>query len=81
MADTTEFTGTQQAQPGTGIIPQAGQFLSNVQQIASQPSVQRSLPAVIAVVGYLFILYYNSRKEQPYMPLFQMQKNLKFKTL
>ena len=50
MADTTQFTGTQQAQPGTGIIPQAGQFLSNVQQIANQPSVQRSMPAVIAVV-------------------------------
>ena len=50
MADTTEFTGTQQAQQGTGLIPQAGQFLSNVQQIANQPSVQRSLPAVIAVV-------------------------------
>ena len=32
MADTTEFTGTQQTQQGTGLIPQAGQFLSNVQQ-------------------------------------------------
>ena len=52
MADTTEFTGTQQTQQGTGLIPQAGQFLSNVQQIANQPSVQRSLPAVIAVIAY-----------------------------
>ena len=26
MADTTEFTGTQQTQQGTGLIPQAGQF-------------------------------------------------------
>ena len=50
MADTTEFTGTRQVQQGTGLIPQAGQFLSNVQQLANQPSVQRSLPAVIAVV-------------------------------
>ena len=50
MADTSEFTGTQQTQQGTGLIPQAGQFLSNVQQIANQPSVQRSLPAVIAVI-------------------------------
>ena len=33
MADTTEFTGTQQTQQGTGLIPQAGQFLSNVQKI------------------------------------------------
>ena len=49
MADTTEFTGTQQNQRGTGLIPQAGQFLSNVQQLASQPSIQRSLPAVVAV--------------------------------
>ena len=35
MADTTEFTGTQQTQQGTGLIPQAGQFLSNVQQITN----------------------------------------------
>ena len=35
MADTTEFTGTRQTQQGTGLIPQAGQFLSNVQQLAS----------------------------------------------
>ena len=55
MADTTECTGTQQTQQGTGLIPQAGQFLSNVQQIASQPSVQRSLPAIIAVVVFLII--------------------------
>ena len=50
MADTTEFTGTQQVRQGTGLIPQAGQFLSNVQQLTNQPSVQTSLPAVVAVV-------------------------------
>ena len=56
MADTTEFTGTQQTQQGTGLIPQAGQFLSNVQQIANQPSVQRSLPAVVAVIVLALVL-------------------------
>jgi len=65
MADTTEFTGTQQPQPGTGIIPQAGQFLSNVQQIANQPSVQRSLPAVIAVVVLALGLFVYSLLQQP----------------
>ena len=34
MADTTEFTGTQQNTRGTGLIPQAGQFLSNVQKLS-----------------------------------------------
>ena len=57
MADTTEFTGTQQNQRGTGLIPQAGQFLSNVQQLASQPSIQRSLPAVVAVIVLVLGLF------------------------
>jgi flagellar M-ring protein FliF len=65
MADTTEFTGTQQTQQGTGLIPQAGQFLSNVQQIANQPSVQRSLPAVIAVVVLALGLFVYSLLQQP----------------
>ena len=63
MADTTEFTGTQQTPQGTGLIPQAGQFLSNVQKIANQPSVQRSLPAVIAVIVLALGLFvYAERK-------------------
>ena len=66
MADTTEFTGTRQTQQGTGLIPQAGQFLSNVQQLASQPSIQRSLPAVVAVVVlvlglFIYSLFYEKR--------------------
>ena len=65
MADTTEFTGNQQNRPGTGLIPQAGQFLSNVQAIASQPSVQRSLPAVIAVVVLVLGLFVYSILQQP----------------
>ena len=65
MADTTEFTGTQQTQQGTGLIPQAGQFLSNVQQMANQPSVQRSLPAVIAVVVLALGLFVYSLLQQP----------------
>ena len=65
MADTTEFTGTQQTQQGTGLIPQAGQFLSNVQQIANQPSVQRSLPAIIAVVVLALGLFVYSLLQQP----------------
>ena len=65
MADTTEFTGTQQNPRGTGLIPQAGQFLSNVQQIANQPSVQRSLPAVIAVVVLILGLFVYSILQQP----------------
>ena len=44
MADTTEFTGTQQTQQGTGLIPQAGQFLSNVQQIATNPVFKGHYP-------------------------------------
>ena len=63
MVDTTEFSGTQQNQRGTGLIPQAGQFLSNVQQIANQPSVQRSLPAVIAVVVLVLGLFVYSLLE------------------
>ena len=39
MVDTTEFSGTQQNQRGTGLIPQAGQFLSNVQQIANHKQI------------------------------------------
>ena len=65
MVDTTEFSGTQQNQRGTGLIPQAGQFLSNVQQIANQPSVQRSLPAVIAVVVLVLGLFVYSILQQP----------------
>ena len=65
MVDTTEFSGTQQNQRGTGLIPQAGQFLSNVQQIANQPSVQRSLPAVIAVVVLVLGLFVYSLLQQP----------------
>ena len=65
MADTTEFTGTQQNQRGTGLIPQAGQFLSNVQQLASQPSIQRSLPAVVAVIVLILGLFVYSILQQP----------------
>ena len=65
MADTTEFTGTRQTQQGTGLIPQAGQFLSNVQQLASQPSIQRSLPAVVAVVVLVLGLFIYSLLQQP----------------
>jgi hypothetical protein len=84
MADTTEFTGTQQAQQGTGLIPQAGQFLSNVQQIANQPSVQRSLPAVIAVVVLALGLFVYSLLQQPEEQLFTLLypilRNQKYKT-
>ena len=84
MADTTEFTGTQQTQQGTGLIPQAGQFLSNVQQIANQPSVQRSLPAVIAVVVLALGLFVYSLLQQPerttFTHLYLMPRNQKFKT-
>ena len=65
MADTTEFTGTQQVRQGTGLIPQAGQFLSNVQQLTNQPSVQRSLPAVVAVVVLVLGLFVYSILQQP----------------
>ena len=57
MADTTEFTGTQQNTRGTGLIPQAGQFLSNVQKLTNQPSVKRSLPAVVAVIVLVLGLF------------------------
>jgi len=49
MVDTSQETAVQTVtrSQGTGIISQANQLLSNVRQVTSQPSFQRSLP------GYL----------------------------
>ena len=63
MVDTSQETAVQTVtrSQGTGIISQANQLLSNVRQVTSQPSFQRSLPAIVAVAviffGLLFYLY------------------------
>ena len=63
MVDTSQDTAVQTiTRPqGSGIMSQANQLLSNVRQITSQPSFQRSMPAIVAVAvmffGLLFYLY------------------------
>ncbi len=63
MVDTSQETAVQTVNTpqGTGVISQANQLLSNVRQMTSQPSFQRSMPAIVAVgvmfFGLLFYLY------------------------
>ncbi len=67
MVDTSQQTAVQtvtRAQ-GTGIISQANQLLSNVRQMTSQPSFQRSIPAIVAVIVMFFGLIFYVYMQQP----------------
>ncbi len=67
MVDTSQETAVQtvtQSQ-GTGLTSQANRLLSNVRQITSQPSFQRSLPAIVAVSVIFFGLIFYVYMQQP----------------
>ncbi len=50
MTDTTEFSAASN-KADNGLVSQTSRLLANVQRITSQPSFQRSFPAVIAVIA------------------------------
>ena len=60
MTDTTEFSAAS-SKTDNGLVTQTSRILANFQRFTSQPSFQRSLPAIVAVAvmffGLLFYLY------------------------
>ena len=64
MTDTTEFSAATN-KPDNGLITQTSRILANVQRITSQPSFQRSFPAVIAVIAVGIGLLVYALLQQP----------------
>ena len=50
MTDTTEFSAASN-KTDNGLVTQTSRLLANFQRFTSQPSFQRSFPAVIAVIA------------------------------
>ena len=51
MTDTTEFSAASN-KADSGLVTQTSRILANFQRFTSQPSFQRSFPAVIACLLY-----------------------------
>ena len=74
MVDTSQETAVQTVNmpQGTGVIAQANQLLSNVRQMTSQPSFQRSMTPIVDVRLMLFVLlfylYIHSMQLQQQLP-------------
>ena len=64
MTDTTEFSAASN-KADSGLITQTSRILANFQRFTSQPSFQRSFPAVIAVVAVAVGLLAYTLLQQP----------------
>ena len=64
MTDTTQFSAATN-QSDNGLVTQTSRLLANVQRFTSQPSFQRSFPAIIAVVAVGIGLLVYALLQQP----------------
>ena len=64
MTDTTEFSAASN-KTDNGLVTQTSRLLSNFQRFTSQPSFQRSFPAVIAVIAVAVGLLVYAILQQP----------------
>ena len=64
MTDTTEFSAATN-RTDNGLVTQTSRLLANVQKLTSQPSFQRSFPAVIAVIAVGIGLLVYALLQQP----------------
>ena len=64
MTDTTEFSAASN-KADSGLITQTSRILANFQRFTSQPSFQRSFPAVIAVIAVAVGLLVYTLLQQP----------------
>ena len=64
MTDTTEFSATSN-KTDNGLVTQTSRLLANFQRFTSQPSFQRSFPAVIAVIAVAVGLLVYAILQQP----------------
>ena len=64
MTDTTEFSAASN-KTDNGLVTQTSRLLANFQRFTSQPSFQRSFPAVIAVIAVAVGLLAYALLQQP----------------
>ena len=64
MTDTTEFSAASN-KTDNGLVTQTSRLLANFQRFTSQPSFQRSFPAVIAVIAVAIGLLVYAILQQP----------------
>ena len=64
MTDTTQFSAATN-QSDNGLVTQTSRLLANVQRFTSQPSFQRSFPAIIAVIAVGIGLLVYALLQQP----------------